>query len=126
MNNEFYSFPLSFIDRCVKKFLDKLFVKNISSKPASSKKEVLICTEFLGKISIQMKKKLQHIFRECGQGIKQQVSLVVEGSPCHRDIETYHHVQCAKVFTAPFIAYPSFMIADLYGDANQKGLPSIS
>ena len=43
------SFPLSFIDRCVKKFLDKLFVKNNSSKPASSKKEVLICTEFLGK-----------------------------------------------------------------------------
>ena len=62
------SFPLSFIDRCVKKFLDKLFVKRDIPKPASEKKEVLICTEFLGKISIQMKKKLQQIFRECGKG----------------------------------------------------------
>ena len=63
------SFPLSFIDRCIKKFLDKLFVKRDTPKPTSSKKEVLICTEFLGKISIQMKKKLQQIFRECGKGI---------------------------------------------------------
>ena len=32
-------------------------------------KEVLICTEFLGKVSLQMKKKLQQIFRECGKGL---------------------------------------------------------
>ena len=63
------SFPLSFIDRCIKKFLDKLFVKRNTSKPASTKKEVLICTEFLGKVSLQMKKKLQQIFRECGKGL---------------------------------------------------------
>ncbi len=60
---------MSFIDRCIKKFLDKLFVKRTTPKPASTKKEVLICTEFLGKISIQMKKKLQQIFRECGNGL---------------------------------------------------------
>ena len=63
------SYPLSFVDRCVKKFLDKLFVKRTSPKPISTKKEVLICTEFLGKISILMKKKLQQIFKECGKGI---------------------------------------------------------
>ena len=63
------NFPLSFIDRCIKKFFDKLFVKRNTPKPVSSKKEVLICTEFLGKVSIQMKKKLQQIFRECGKGL---------------------------------------------------------
>ena len=67
------SFPLSFIDRCIKKFLDSIFVKRTSSKPVSTKKEVMICTEFLGKVSIQMKKKLQQIFRECGKGIRLRI-----------------------------------------------------
>ena len=44
-------------------------MKRTSPKPISTKKEVLICTEFLGKISILMKKKLQQIFKECGKGI---------------------------------------------------------
>ena len=53
--------------------LDSIFVKRTSSKPVSTKKEVMICTEFLGKVSIQMKKKLQQIFRECGKGIRLRI-----------------------------------------------------
>ena len=67
------NFPLSFIDRCIKKFLDKLFIKRNTSKPVSNKKEVMICLVFLGKISIQVKKKLLHIFKECGKGIHLRV-----------------------------------------------------
>ena len=67
------NFPLSFIDRCVKKFFDQLFIKRNASKPVSNKKEVMICLVFLGKISIQVKKKLLHIFKECGKGIHLRV-----------------------------------------------------
>ena len=63
------SFPLSFIDRCIQKFLNKLFVKRKTKKLASNKKEVMICLVFLGKISIVVKKKLQQIFKECGKGL---------------------------------------------------------
>ena len=67
------NFPLSFIDRCVKIFLDKLFVKRNIPKLASNKKEVMICLLFLGKISIQVKKKLRQIFREVGQNIHPRI-----------------------------------------------------
>ena len=66
-------FPLSFIDRCVKKFLDKLFVKRNTPTQASDKKEVMICLLFLGKISIQVKKKLCQIFREVGHNIRPRI-----------------------------------------------------
>ena len=67
------NFPLSFIDRCVKKFLDKLFIKRSTPKLVSDKKEVLICLVFLGKISIQVKKKLSQIFREVGKNIHPRI-----------------------------------------------------
>ena len=50
------SFPLFFIDKCIKRFLDKLFIKRNISGTVSKKKEVFICLEFLGKISLQNKK----------------------------------------------------------------------
>ena len=63
------SFPLFFIDKCVKKFLDQLFVKK-SSTELPNKKEVILPLVFLGKISLQIKKKLQSIFRELAPGLK--------------------------------------------------------
>ena len=50
------SFPLFFIDKCIKGFLDNLFIKRNISGTVSKKKEVFICLEFLGKISLQNKK----------------------------------------------------------------------
>ena len=67
------SFSLSFIDRCIHKFLNKLFVKRNIPQQTSNKKEVMISLLFLGKISIQVKKKLQSIFREYGRGLNLKV-----------------------------------------------------
>ena len=44
-------FPLFFIDKCVKKFLDKLFINRKKVKDSSTKKETTIFLEFLGKTS---------------------------------------------------------------------------
>ena len=59
------SFPLFFIDNCIKKFLNKLFIKQNIPGPVSKKKEVFTCLEFLGKISKQSKKQLTEIFLTC-------------------------------------------------------------
>ena len=67
-------FPLFFIDKCVKKFLDKLFVKKTSGEP-SNKKEVNFHMVFLGKITLQVKKKLQSTFRELCPGLKLKIVL---------------------------------------------------
>ena len=67
-------FPLFFIDRCVKKFLDKLFVKKTSDN-STQKKEVIFPMVFLGKITLQVKKKLQSTFRELCPGLKLKIVL---------------------------------------------------
>ena len=53
--------------------MDKLFIKKIPKDPSNSKKEFTIPLLFLGKISIQIKKKLQAIFRDCGRGLKLKI-----------------------------------------------------
>ena len=55
------SFPLYFIDNCIKVFLDKLFIKRNISSEVSKKREVFICLQFLGKIYLQSKKQLTEI-----------------------------------------------------------------
>ena len=67
------SFPLFFIDNCIKKFLDKLFIKRNISSEVSKKREVFICLEFLGKISLQSKKQLTEIFCTCQKNVKLNV-----------------------------------------------------
>ena len=67
------SFPLFFIGKCVKKFLDKLFTKRKKVKDSSTKKEITISLEFLGKISLQVKRQLIEIFRTCNKDIKLNV-----------------------------------------------------
>ena len=64
------SFPLFFIDNCIKKILDKLFIKRNISSEVSKKRQVFICLEFLGKISLQSKKQLAVIFRTCQKNVK--------------------------------------------------------
>ena len=55
------SFPLLFIDYCIKIFLGKLLIKQNISGAVPKKKEFFICLEFLGKISLQNKKQLTEI-----------------------------------------------------------------
>ena len=65
---------LFFIDNCIKFFfLDKLFIERNISGAVTKKKEVFICLEFLGKISLQSKKQLTEIFRTCQKYIKLNV-----------------------------------------------------
>ena len=66
-------FPFFFIDNCIKKCLDKLFIKQNISGVVSKKKEVLIRLEFLGKICFQSKKQLTEIFRTGQKNIKLNV-----------------------------------------------------
>ena len=64
-------FPLFFIDSCVKKFFNEIFIKrqkNVS--PSTSKKEIYVSLEFLGKTSLQVKKQLVEIFRTCQKNVK--------------------------------------------------------
>ena len=64
------SFPVCFIDKCVQKFLNKLFIKYNHKNLTSAKKEVLITLEYLGKTSLQVKKQLKDIFRSCQKNVK--------------------------------------------------------
>ena len=64
------SFPLFFNDNCIKKCLDKLFIKRDISAEVSKKKEVFICLEILGKISFQRKKQLTENFSYLPKNIR--------------------------------------------------------
>ena len=44
------SFPLFFIDNCIHKFLNKLFIKRVQNFTTTQKKEITISLEYLGKI----------------------------------------------------------------------------
>ncbi len=51
------SYPTHFIDKCVKVFLDKLFVPKVN-KPTDPRKELSICLPFLGKHSLELKSRI--------------------------------------------------------------------
>ena len=65
--------PLFFIDKCIHKFLNKLFIKRIRDSNTTQKKEITISLEYLGKISLLAKKQLTNIFRSCRKDIKLNV-----------------------------------------------------
>ena len=56
-------FPLFFIDKCISKFLDKLFTVKRQNVVVNSKKDVIMPLVYLGKISIELKKRLRNTFR---------------------------------------------------------------
>ena len=56
------SFSLCFMDKCVEKFLNKLFIKRNHKSLTAAKKEVLITLEYLAKTCLQVKKQLKDIF----------------------------------------------------------------
>ena len=74
------NYPLHIIDKCIFRFLDKLFSKPAREKDISAKKEVIVSLMYLGNISIQVKKRLRNIFRSC----KLDVKLVVVFSSMNR------------------------------------------
>ena len=53
-------FPEHFTDRCIKAFLDKIFIVKDAVDP-EPKKELIICLPFLGKQSFELRKKLSEI-----------------------------------------------------------------
>ena len=57
-----------------KKFLDKLFINRKKEKDSSIKKETTVSLEFLGKLSLQVKRQLIEIFRACNKDIKLNVA----------------------------------------------------
>ena len=63
----------SSIDNCIKKFSDKRFITRKCSNTNLDKKEIFVCLEFLGKISLQIKKQLREIFRTCHKKVKLNV-----------------------------------------------------
>ena len=50
------------MDKCVEKFLNKLFIKRNHKSLTAAKKEVLITLEYLAKTCLQVKKQLKDIF----------------------------------------------------------------
>ena len=53
-------YPLSFIDGCIKRFFEKLYVPKIRI-PTVTKKELLIVLPYLGKLSLQTRSRLNKI-----------------------------------------------------------------
>ena len=71
-------YPISFIDNCVKRFLDKVFIKKKTLLTAS-KKQLVCVLPFIGKTSLQLRSRLVKSI----QGNLQFCSLkVVFQSPC--------------------------------------------
>ena len=57
-------YPVKFIDRCIRKFLDKMFEKRPPQPTVEEKKEVLFVMPFLGTTSYHVKKKLCEAFKD--------------------------------------------------------------
>ena len=64
--------PPVFIDKCIYKFLNKLFINGIRDSNTTQKKKITISLEYLGKILLA-KKQLTNIFRSCRKDIKLNV-----------------------------------------------------
>ena len=56
-------YPSSFKDRCIRKFLDKIFTKK-TIKINVPKKEFFIVLPLLGNLSSKIQKRLQRLFKE--------------------------------------------------------------
>ena len=67
------SFPLFFFNNCIHKLFNKLFIKRIRDCNTTQKKEILRSLEYLGKISLLVKKQLKNFFRSCRKDIKLNV-----------------------------------------------------
>ena len=67
------SFPVYFIDKAIKKFLNILFIKRHREKIKSDKKEVIMILPYLGVISMQLKRKLGNLFHTCFPDVKIKV-----------------------------------------------------
>ena len=67
------SFSLDFIDNCIPKFLNKLFIKGKRDSNTTQKKEITISLEYLGKMSLLAKRQFTNISRSCRKDIKLNV-----------------------------------------------------
>ena len=91
-------FPLFFIDNCIHKFLNKLFIERIRDYTTTQKKEITISLKYLGKISLLAKKNLQ-TFLEVAVKISNLMSFSEHqiDSATHLDLKTsYPNVSVQK------------------------------
>ena len=68
------SYPLFFIDNCIYRFLNKLFLKRTRDSTTTQKKEITISLEHLGKISILAKQHNLQTFLEAAVKISNLTS----------------------------------------------------
>ena len=89
-----------FIDNCIQKVLNKLFIKRIRDYNTSQKKEITISLEYLRKISLLAKNQLTNIFRSCRKDIKlTSFSKHPIDSATHLDLKTnYPNVSTQKCY----------------------------
>ena len=70
----------------------KLFIKRNISSEVSKKREVFICLEFLGKISLQSKKQLTEIFCTCQKNIKLNVVIIQSSNKIRNAFRFKHQI----------------------------------
>ena len=67
------NFPAKFIDRCIKLFFDKLFLKKVRLVPTVPKKVITISLPFMGKESLKIRSNLSKVAKNYFQCCKIQV-----------------------------------------------------
>ena len=67
------AFPYFIIDKCVYKFLDKLFIKKKERTNPPLTKERTLVLPYLGNISLQLKRQLRNVFRTYSPEIKLKI-----------------------------------------------------
>lgn len=67
-------FLLLFIDDCIHKFLNELFIKKAQDSTTTQKKEITTSLKNLGKTQLLVKKQVTNVFRNCSKNIKLNVA----------------------------------------------------
>ena len=66
-------YPLFIIDKCIKKFLNNLFIPKPAEEETNNNKVVTISLQYLGKASLEVRKRLRNAFRSYCPDIKLRV-----------------------------------------------------
>ena len=66
-------YPLFIIDKCIKKFLNNLFIPKSAEEETNNNKVVTISLQYLGKASLEVRKRLRNAFRSYCPDIKLRV-----------------------------------------------------
>ena len=116
------SFSSFFIDSCIKRFLDKLFIIRKTSDSVCDKKEIFICLEFLAKISFQNEKQLIETFRACKKNLK--VNVIFKSSNRIRNAFRFKHLIPTFMNSKEVYKFKCNICNDVYvGETKRSGKP---